>query len=109
MLDKFRDDAGLLLATDEFKYVIRVDQPDTQWTVVRQEPRIEAGFSGDYAYTDVYTVNLVAGNLEVTTDWKDLKQSSGVGNFPLWESNLLRDAAFRALFSDWSNGDFQFP
>lgn len=32
----------------------------------------------------------------------------GIGNFPLWESCLLRPA-FRALFKDWENGKQQFP
>src|SRR5206468_6337865 len=30
-------------------------------------------------------------------------------NFPLWESDLLRDKAFRKLFKDWQDGGENFP
>ncbi len=35
--------------------------------------------------------------------------SAGNGNFPLWESCLLRDNVFRTVFTDWENGNEQFP
>lgn len=35
--------------------------------------------------------------------------SGGEGNFPLWESCILRDSAFRGLFTDWENGAANFP
>lgn len=31
------------------------------------------------------------------------EESAGEGNFPLWESCILRDRAFRTLFRDWEN------
>lgn len=34
--------------------------------------------------------------------------NAGTGQFPVWESCLLRPA-FRGLFDDWENGDQQFP
>jgi hypothetical protein len=34
--------------------------------------------------------------------------SGGTGQYPLWESCLLRPA-FRALFTDWENGAANFP
>jgi hypothetical protein len=35
--------------------------------------------------------------------------SGGEGNFPLWESCVLRDRGFRGLFQDWENGAENFP
>lgn len=35
--------------------------------------------------------------------------SGGNGNMPLWESCVLRDDGFRALFADWENGALNFP
>jgi hypothetical protein len=35
--------------------------------------------------------------------------SGGNGNFPLWESCILRTSGFRALFTDWENGSENFP
>src|SRR6185436_1093552 len=35
--------------------------------------------------------------------WSDLKYPTGGGNFPLWESDMLRQQVFRALFDDWQN------
>ena len=35
--------------------------------------------------------------------------SAGEGNFPLWESCILRDDGFRTLFTDWENGADNFP
>jgi hypothetical protein len=32
-------------------------------------------------------------------------ESAGEGNFPLWESCVLRDRAFRTLFRDWENDE----
>src|SRR5262249_28103436 len=48
------------------------------------------------------------GYAEQGAGWQDLKYPTGSGNFPLWESALLRPA-FRKLFVDWQNGDRQFP
>lgn len=42
------------------------------------------------------------------TQWADLVYQGGNGNFPLWESELLRPI-FRQLFVDWQNGAEQFP
>lgn len=33
-------------------------------------------------------------------------ESGGEGNFPLWESCILRDRAFRTLFRDWENDGY---
>lgn len=35
--------------------------------------------------------------------------SGGKGNFPLWESCVLRQDGFRSLFTDWENGGANFP
>ena len=45
---------------------------------------------------------------ETGTSWVDLSFPAGSGNFPLWESELLRPA-YRALFTDWQNGTLQWP
>jgi hypothetical protein len=51
---------------------------------------------------------LPGGYSESGPNWVDLNYPAGSGNFPLWESELLRPA-FRSLFSDWQNGPLQFP
>lgn len=43
-----------------------------------------------------------------TGTWVDLAYTAGSGNFPLWESDLLRPV-FRTLFTDWQNGSENFP
>ncbi|HZM80393.1 MAG TPA: FG-GAP-like repeat-containing protein, partial [Candidatus Limnocylindrales bacterium] len=41
--------------------------------------------------------------------WDDMTHEAGNGNFPLWESELLRPV-FKKLFRDWQNGPLlQFP
>src|SRR5262249_558871 len=40
--------------------------------------------------------------------WVQLGYDGGSGNFPLWESEVLRPV-FRAYFRDWQNGPHQFP
>ena len=52
--------------------------------------------------------NAASGYAERGDGWVDLKYATGTGNFPLWESALLRPA-FRKAFKDWQNGDRQFP
>lgn len=37
------------------------------------------------------------------------RPSGGNGTFPLWESCILRDSAYRTLFVDWENGSQNFP
>src|SRR6266511_2685328 len=49
-----------------------------------------------------------SGYSDSDAQWKDLTYQTGTGNFPLWESTLLRPV-FRALFKDWQNGALQFP
>jgi hypothetical protein len=36
-------------------------------------------------------------------------ERAGSGNFPLWESCVLRDRAFRTIYKDWENGSANFP
>src|SRR5262249_23555871 len=50
-----------------------------------------------------------SGYSEQGSNWQDLRfVAGGTGNFPVWESALLRPA-FRALFKDWQNGVLQVP
>lgn len=37
------------------------------------------------------------------------REGGGNGNFPLWESCVLRDKVFRELFVDWESEDGNFP
>ena len=39
---------------------------------------------------------------------RPVDQNGGPGTFPMWESVVLRPA-FKHLFTDWENGDEQFP
>jgi len=48
------------------------------------------------------------GYSEVGTHWTDFVYVTGSGNFPLWESEVLRPV-FRSLFVDWQDGAEQFP
>lgn len=43
-----------------------------------------------------------------TGEWNNLTYLTGAGNFPLWESDMLRPI-FRHLFRDFQNGDENFP
>ena len=46
---------------------------------------------------------------EVIGEWRPLEYETGGGNFPLWESDILRPV-WQAYFEDWQNGrsiDFQ--
>lgn len=38
-------------------------------------------------------------------EFTDMDEAAGEGNFPLWESCVLRERGFRALFDDWENDD----
>ena len=40
--------------------------------------------------------------------WIETAYEGSSGNFPLWESELLRPV-FRSVFRDWQNGDLNFP
>jgi len=42
------------------------------------------------------------------TQWSELTHQGGSGNFPLWQSAVLRPV-FRVLFKDWQNGTATFP
>lgn len=48
------------------------------------------------------------GYSEIGTNWIDIKYDTGTGNFPLWESEILRPV-YRELFTDWQNDGLQFP
>ncbi len=45
---------------------------------------------------------------ETGVGWTDSVYTVGSGNFPLWESNMLRPV-FRFFYEDWVNGDLDFP
>src|SRR5262249_11854020 len=93
-------------------YLVKVLSPGTRWQVVRLEQyNDEADVLHDrFRYGETYTVTRTGANVfSVTRDWLGIQYPTGYGNFPLWESSLLRDKAFRKLFVDWQDGDQQFP
>src|SRR5262249_46249364 len=49
------------------------------------------------------------GAFSTQGNWLGLQYATGNGNFPMWESCLLRDKVFRVLFKDWQNGAQNFP
>ena len=51
---------------------------------------------------------LPSGYSETGSHWQDFVFDTGSGNFPLWESEVLRPV-FRSLFTDWQNGGEPFP
>jgi len=62
---------------------------------------------------DPVTLNITQGAYsESGPGWTDFGYKAGNGNFPLWESDLLRPE-FRKLFKDWHNPDaipdYRFP
>ncbi len=58
---------------------------------------------------DPYTLAVLpSGQTEQGVKWLDVVYASGNGNFPLWESELLRPV-FRAFFDDWQNFGLDFP
>src|SRR5262249_54836654 len=68
------------------------------------------GLHDRYRYGETYTVTRTGLNtFSVARNWQGIQYPAGVGNFPLWESSLLRDKVFRKLFVDWQDGNQQFP
>src|SRR5207245_10571995 len=55
------------------------------------------------------TPNVATDVLTIREIWRGIEYKVGQGNFPLWESVLLRDKAFRKLFKDWQDGGENFP
>jgi hypothetical protein len=93
-------------------YLVKVLARGLRWQVVRVEQyNDEGGTPRDrFRYGETYTVTLTGpGTASVTRDWLGVQYPTGYGNFPLWESSLLRDKVFRKLFVDWQDGSQQFP
>ncbi|KPJ90450.1 MAG: hypothetical protein AMJ53_13520, partial [Gammaproteobacteria bacterium SG8_11] len=82
--------------------------PGQKWLISNVEP-VNPDSTNATAYTERYAIELTGdGNLVVSMDWQSIAYPTGNGNFPLWESETLRDSAFRQLFRDWSNGDVSY-
>ena len=71
--------------------LVRAGHPEERHVIV---PGADNGMTGTYASTGT---------------WGPLKYNTGTGNFPLWESDMLREPVFRKLFVDWQNGGANFP
>src|SRR4051812_41080411 len=84
--------------------------PGSAWLVVPRQKE-DAAASNVWSYGEAYTVVLdpTSGKFLVYKDWQTIAYPTGRGNFPLWESDVLRQEAFRVLFRDWQNGADQFP
>ncbi|TNM39719.1 hypothetical protein FHP29_12705 [Nocardioides albidus] len=61
--------------------------------------------------SDGQWLKLIDGDHAWRQDGKPVfnRESAGTGDFPLWESCVLRERAFRGLFTDWENGTADFP
>jgi autotransporter-associated beta strand protein len=76
--------------------------------LVSKDAAIEPLKSGPTRDGSGVVVQGAGGYEETGAGWVDLKYSTGTGNNPLWESELLRPV-FRRIFVDWQNGGEQFP
>ncbi|MCA9189899.1 MAG: zinc dependent phospholipase C family protein, partial [Planctomycetales bacterium] len=94
--------------------VLRIEMDnDANGHVIAGPVRLEPAAGGSPQYVrferDPNTLSVLpSGYSEQGPNWVDSGFRSGTGNFPLWESKLLRPA-FRQLFVDWMNGSLQFP
>ncbi|HUH15478.1 MAG TPA: hypothetical protein VML35_06310, partial [Gaiellaceae bacterium] len=94
---------------DSITRIYRIVDPQTLaedpldgFTVVDEGPNPETG-----CYACGTPDEITAPN-GVDTGWHNLAYDTGTGNFPLWESDVLRPV-FRTLFRDWQNGTENFP
>src|SRR4029453_11277548 len=72
--------------------------PGSRWRAVAM-PKVDPDRSEKLTFGDEYIISADAtGTLQVSELWRDIKYRTGQGNFPLWESETLRDKAFRKLF-----------
>jgi len=100
---------GAIHKTLPERVAVAVITPGVQWLVVAL-PEVDPENSTRITFGAQYSIVADgSGTLHVTENWRDISYRTGQGNFPLWESALLRDAAFRTLFHDWQNGSEKFP
>ena len=79
------------------------DKPDDPAWIIADIEKVAPDKTRKFRYTEAYTAVQNGTTLNVSLGWQDIKYPTGTGNFPLWESSLLRPA-FRTLFHDWENG-----
>jgi hypothetical protein len=91
------------------RVAVAVITPGARWLVVAM-PEVDPKHSSRTTFGPQYSIVADASErLHVTENWRDISYRAGQGNFPLWESAMLRDSAFRVLFRDWENGSENFP
>ena len=79
--------------------------PGQQWRVAEIK-KIDAQVNEKVRYGEQYIVSRDgAGAYSISKPWRQIDYATGQGNFPLWESPVLRDAAWRRLFTDHENGE----
>jgi hypothetical protein len=82
---------------------IEVVKPGEAWRVLTLEkPYPHESGKVDYGKHQ-YIIKYQDGGFAISEGWSGVAYATGRGNFPLWESSLLRPA-FRKLFTDWENG-----
>jgi hypothetical protein len=97
-------------------FVVQVVTAGEEWRLIRlQKGDADRNFLGPAIsnkvfYGEQYTVarNSTSGAITISQDWRGIEYRTGQGNFPLWESEILRPV-FRTLFTDWMDGTENFP
>ncbi len=87
-------------------FVVQVVTPSVEWRLIRLD-KVDAEDGNKVVYGEQYRIVKERLNFDISQQWRGTAYPTGKGNFPLWESNLLRPA-FRVLFTDWQNGT-NFP
>src|SRR5206468_2796969 len=90
-------------------FVVKVVTPGPEWRLVRVDKVEPVKQNEKFFYGTEFSVVLSGGNLVIKEPWRGTEYGVGRGNFPLWESGLLRATAFRTLFKDWQDGSENFP
>ena len=88
-------------------FVVQVVTPSVEWRLIRID-KVDAEASNKVVYGHQYRIFNNRISFQISKPWRGTEYPTGQGNFPLWESNLLRPA-FRTLFTDWQNGIDNFP
>ena len=87
--------------------VRKVTEAGQDHWIVRRIDKVHATVSNKIEYKEQYSI--VQGTKGVSTDWQDITYAMGTGNFPIWESESLREDVFRKVFKDWENYGECFP
>lgn len=92
--DVYRTEVARSLPTS---FVVQQETAGFLWFVKRID-NVHATKSDKFEYQEGYSVDLESDTFKVYTDWQDISYAMGTGNFPLWESGVLREDVFKNLF-----------